>query len=99
MFARVIEGGRSRAVGNFIFHMTLIEISTDKFINIDSICSVKVSTHTRSKTEDVGYGQTRTRKVGETFTMKIWTADGVEHSIGGAFSHDVYDALFPIKSE
>ncbi len=76
--------------------MKLIEIAQDKHINIDAICSVKVSTHSQTKTEDRGYGRKQTKKVGETSTMKILTADGAEHSVGSDFFEGVHDLLFPI---
>ena len=78
--------------------MKLIEISRDKHINIDAICSVKVLTHSQTKTEDLGYGQKRTKKVGETSTIKIVTADGVEHLVDSNLFEAVHDLLFPIAS-
>lgn len=79
--------------------MKLIEIDQDKHINIDAICSVKVSTHSQTKTEDLGFGQKRTKKVGETSTMKIVTSDGGEHLVASKFFEVVHDQLFPIASE
>lgn len=79
--------------------MKLIEIGQDKHINIDAICSVKVSTHSHTKTEDLGYGQKRTKKVGETSTMKIATTDGNEHLVDSSFFEAVHDLLFPVVSE
>lgn len=76
--------------------MKLIEIAQDKHINIDAICIVKVLTNSQTKTEDRGYGQKRTKKVGETSTMKIVTTDGVEHSESSDFFEGVHDLLFPI---
>ncbi len=79
--------------------MKLIEIAQDNYINIDTICSVKVSTHSQTKAENLGYGQKHTKKVGETSTMKIVTADGNEHLVDSAFFEGIHDLIFSLGSE
>jgi hypothetical protein len=79
--------------------MKLIEISQNKHINCDGICSVIISTHSETKSEALGYGQKRTKKVGETSAMTITTADGKEHVVESTFFEDVYNQLFPIGSD
>ena len=76
--------------------MQLIEVSTDNFINSDSICSVEVFTRTETKTTDLKWGmQSSPKKVGETFTLTIITSDGASHSVSEEFSQRVHDVLFP----
>ena len=74
--------------------MIFIEVADRKYINAAQVCSVRVISHDTIRREDRGYGLFVRKKVGETFTMKIATSDGVEHSVSEEFSHAAYEALF-----
>lgn len=76
--------------------MSFIEVSEHKYINAAQVCSVQVFTHTQTARKDLGYGMKgRSRKVGETFTLRIITSDGAEHRLSEELSAQAYDVLLP----
>ena len=76
--------------------MILIEVSDSKYINAAQVCSVQVDTSSKTIREDLGYGmKSRPRKIGETFTITIITADGAVHRLSEELSAEAYPVLFP----
>ena len=69
------------------------------FINRDSICSVQLITTPLTKSDDTpDYGmekRRRPKKVGETSTLVIFTADGAQHRPDEKFFAQAYDIIFP----
>lgn len=76
----------------------LIQVREDEFINVAAIASVRLFTNDIHKTEHLPYNQQRTRKVGETFSIRIQLI-GVEKEIHviEPLAGDVYDVLFPAE--
>ena len=77
--------------------MQLIEISDLVYIALPHIVKVIVSPYEeRSKPQDVGFGmKSKSRKIGEKFTLTITTSDGVEHRLDEEHSTEAYRILFP----
>lgn len=74
--------------------MKLIKIDTNKHINIDAICSVEVETDEQELSIKDGCGGSPTKKkVSETTTIKIITADGEKHDVAKELVSCIYDVL------